>query len=307
MSACSSSSRFVASSYGICCWAGGHRRSIRKLWAIDKLVNEALRNTASLLVRQYSPGEVVWDAAFVLDCTPSWCSPQQPRCWPSCTLPLRRPVPWFFARHRSIGGGFFAVVNGAGRSVAGCISHDRATPDAQCCASARGLRAVGALLFRVGWVITSGVRGLSLRSAGTAGGAFSYPLFASLVADYLGERNVVRNFGVVYSAKACSGDHRRRAARIVVASHGLTTPFVAAGLVQPARGRHDAAASIASDTRRRGCRDNAEIPRSYKEVRRPPLQKSTSCISRSATWPAVRRHRWVPHVRRYPGDASHRQ
>ena len=39
---------------------------------------------------------------------------------------------------------------------------------------------------------------------GLAGGA-CYPLLASLVADYFGERNAVRNFGLVYSAKLFGG------------------------------------------------------------------------------------------------------
>ena len=66
--------------------------------------------------------------------------------------------------------------------------------------------------------------------SGMAGGAF-YPLFASLVADYFGERNAVRNFGVVYSAKLFGGIIGVGLPALVVASDGLPLLFVAAGLL----------------------------------------------------------------------------
>jgi MFS family permease len=66
--------------------------------------------------------------------------------------------------------------------------------------------------------------------SGMAGGAF-YPLFASLVADYFGERNAVRNFGMVYSAKLFGGIIGVGLPALLVASRGLTMLFVAAGLL----------------------------------------------------------------------------
>ncbi len=66
--------------------------------------------------------------------------------------------------------------------------------------------------------------------SGMAGGAF-YPLFASLVADYFGERNAVRNFGLVYSAKLFGGIIGVGLPALVLSSHGLTMVFVVAGLL----------------------------------------------------------------------------
>ena len=74
-----------------------------------------------------------------------------------------------------------------------------------------------------------------------AGGAF-YPLFASLVADYFGERNAVRNFGVVYSAKLFGGIIGVGLPALVVASDGLTHAVRRRRPAQPVRRRHDAAA-----------------------------------------------------------------
>ena len=66
--------------------------------------------------------------------------------------------------------------------------------------------------------------------SGLAGGAF-YPLLASLVADYFGERNAVRNFGLVYSAKLFGGLIGIGLPAFVVSSPALMVVFVAAGLI----------------------------------------------------------------------------
>jgi MFS family permease len=66
--------------------------------------------------------------------------------------------------------------------------------------------------------------------SGLAGGAF-YPLLAILVADYFGERNAVRNFGLVYSAKLFGGLIGIGLPAFVVASPALMSVFVAAGLI----------------------------------------------------------------------------
>jgi MFS family permease len=63
-----------------------------------------------------------------------------------------------------------------------------------------------------------------------AGGA-CYPLLASLVADYFGERNAVRNFGLVYSAKLFGGLIGIGLPAFVVSSPALMRVFVAAGLI----------------------------------------------------------------------------
>ena len=66
--------------------------------------------------------------------------------------------------------------------------------------------------------------------SGLAGGAF-YPLFASLVGDYFGERDAVRNFGVVYSAKLFGAVIGVGVPALLVSSHGLMIAFLAAGLI----------------------------------------------------------------------------
>ena len=99
--------------------------------------------------------------------------------------------------------GLLAVVSGGGRAVA-CHISDRF-----------GRRqTLSAALLLAGCADLGLVYSASIHQAapfvlfaalsGLAGGAF-YPLLASLVADYFGERNAVRNFGLVYSAKLFGG------------------------------------------------------------------------------------------------------
>jgi MFS family permease len=125
--------------------------------------------------------------------------------------------------------GLLAVVNGWGRSVASRISDRfgrRQTLSAalllEGCAHL-GFAYSASIGLPAAFVIFAALSGL-------AGGAF-YPLLASLVADYFGERNAVRNFGLVYSAKLFGGIIGVGLPAMLVSSHGLMIPFVAAGLI----------------------------------------------------------------------------
>ena len=198
-----------------------------KLWAVDKRVNRGLRNNVPA-VRQYSPGEAVRTPAFVVMYLILVFAA-------AASLLAIVYVPFVAMSHGfslGIGAsavGLLAVVNGAGRSVAGRIS-DR---------FGRRQTLSAALLLegcaQLGLVYSASVGQpaafvVFAALSGMAGGAF-YPLFASLVADYFGERNAVRNFGMVYSAKLFGGIIGVGLPALVVASDGLTMLFVAAGLL----------------------------------------------------------------------------
>ena len=198
-----------------------------KMWAIDKRVNRSLRNNVAA-VRQYSPGEAIRTPAFVVMYLILVFAA-------AASLLAIVYVPFVAMSHGfslAVGAsavGLLAVVNGAGRSVAGRLS-DRF--------GRRRTLSVALLLegcAQLGLVYSASVGQAAAFVAfaalsGMAGGAF-YPLFASLVADYFGERNAVRNFGVVYSAKLFGGVIGVGLPAVVVASDGLTLLFVAAGLL----------------------------------------------------------------------------
>jgi MFS family permease len=198
-----------------------------KLWAIDKRVNRSLRNNVPA-VRQYEPGEAVRTPAFVVMYLILVFAA-------AASLLAIVYVPFVAMSHGfslAIGAsavGLLAVVNGAGRSVAGRIS-DR---------FGRRQTLSAALLLegcaQLGLVYSASVGQTAAfvvfaALSGMAGGAF-YPLFASLVADYFGERNAVRNFGMVYSAKLFGGIIGVGLPTLVIGSDGLTLLFVAAGLL----------------------------------------------------------------------------
>jgi MFS family permease len=198
-----------------------------KVWAIDKGVNRSLRNNVPA-VRQYEPGEAVRTPAFVVMYLILVFAA-------AASLLAIVYVPFVAMSHGfslAIGAsavGLLAVVNGAGRSVAGRISDRfgrRQTLSAalllEGCAQL-GLVYSASIGQPAAFVVFAALSGM-------AGGAF-YPLFASLVADYFGERNAVRNFGMVYSAKLFGGIIGVGLPALVVASHGLTMLFVAAGLL----------------------------------------------------------------------------
>jgi MFS family permease len=125
--------------------------------------------------------------------------------------------------------GLLAVVNGGGRTVASRISDRFGRRQTLSAALLLGGCAQLGLVYSASigqpaaFVVFAGLSGL-------AGGAF-YPLFASLVADYFGERNAVRNFGLVYSAKLFGGIIGVGIPALLLSSHGLTIVFVAAGLL----------------------------------------------------------------------------
>jgi MFS family permease len=196
-------------------------------WPIDKGVNRSLRGNLQAL-RQYSPGEAVRTPVFVVMYLILVFAA-------AATLLAVAYVPIVAVAHGfspTVGAsavGLLAVVSGAGRSIAGRIS-DRF--------GRRQTLSVALLLegcAQLG-LVHSASDGLPVAFVmfaaltGLAGGAF-YPLFASLVADYFGERNAVRNFGVVYSAKLFGGILGVGAPVLMIASQSLLTLFVAAGLL----------------------------------------------------------------------------
>jgi MFS family permease len=176
-----------------------------KLWAVDKRVNRSLRNNVPA-ARLYSPGEAVRTPAFIVMYVILVIAAAA-SLLAIAYVPIVAMQQGFSLGIGAAAVGLLAVVNGAGRSVAGRIS-DRF-----------GRRQTLSAAF-VAFAALSGM----------AGGAF-YPLFASLVADYFGEPNAVRNFGLVYSAKLFGGFIGVGLPALLVSSHGLTVVFVAAGLL----------------------------------------------------------------------------
>lgn len=198
-----------------------------KLWAIDKRLNRSLRNNVPA-VRQYEPGEAVRTPAFVVMYLILVFAA-------AASLLAIVYVPFVAISHGfslGIGAaavGLLAVVNGAGRSVAGRIS-DRFGRRQTLSAALllEGCAQLG-LVYSASAGHTAAFVAFAALS-GMAGGAF-YPLFASLVADYFGERNAVRNFGTVYSAKLFGGIIGVGLPALVVGSDGLTMLFVGAGVL----------------------------------------------------------------------------
>lgn len=198
-----------------------------KLWPIDKGLNRSLRNNVRA-IRQYAPREAIRTPAFVVMYLILVFAA-------AATLLAVAYVPIVAMAHGfslAVGAsavGLLAVVSGTGRSVAGRISDRfgrRQTLSAalllEGCAQL-GLVHSASVGLPAAFVAFAALSGL-------AGGAF-YPLFASLIADYFGERNAVRNFGVVYSAKLFGGIIGVGLPALVVAAQSLTTLFVIAGLL----------------------------------------------------------------------------
>ncbi len=190
-------------------------------------MNRSLRNNVTA-ARQYSPREAVRTPAFVvmyfilvIAAAASLLA--------IVYVPIVAIQQGFSLGIGAAAVGLLAVVNGAGRSVAGRLS-DRF--------GRRQTLSVALLLegcAQLGLVYSASTGQpvafvASAALSGMAGGAF-YPLFASLVADYFGEPNAVRNFGLVYSAKLFGGFIGVGIPALLVSSHGLTAVFVAAGLL----------------------------------------------------------------------------
>ena len=209
-----------------------------KLWAIDKRVNRGLRNNVPAL-RQYSPREAVRTPAFVVMYLILVFAA-------AASLLAIVYVPFVAMSHGfslAIGAsavGLLAVVNGAGRSVAGRIS-DRFGRRQTLSAALllEGCAQLGLVYSASAGQATAFVAFAAL--SGMAGGAF-YPLFASLVADYFGERNAVRNFGVDYSAKLFGGIIGVGLPRVGGRVGWPHASVRCRGPPQPVRRRHDTAA-----------------------------------------------------------------
>lgn len=198
-----------------------------KVWAVDKRVNRSLAHNVRA-VRQFPPGEAVRTPAFlvmylilVIAAAASLLA--------IAFVPIVAVHQGFSLGIGALAVGLLAVVNGAGRSVAGRLS-DRFGRRQMLSAALliEGCAQLG-LVYSVSigqaWAFV-----VFAALSGMAGGAF-YPLFASLVADYFGEPNAVRNFGVVYSAKLFGGLIGVGLPALLVSSHGLLTAFVVAGLL----------------------------------------------------------------------------
>ncbi|HZA12636.1 OFA family MFS transporter [Mycobacterium sp.] len=197
-----------------------------KLWAVDRRVNRSLLNNAPA-VRQYSPAQAVRTPAFVVMYL-ILVFAAAASLLAIAYVPIFAIANGFGLGVGAAAVGLLAVVNGTCRTVASRVSDRfgrRQTLSAalllEGCAQL-GLVYAASNGQTAAFVVFAAVSGL-------AGGAF-YPLFASLVADYFGERNAVRNFAVVYSAKLFGGVIGVGLPAALVASHALPIVFVAAGL-----------------------------------------------------------------------------
>jgi len=198
-----------------------------RLWAVDKRINRGLRSNAPA-ARQYDPGQAVRTTAFLVM--------YLIMVFAAATFLLAVAYVPIIAISNGFGPlvagsaiGLLAVVSGGGRAVASRVSDRfgrRQTLSAALllagCAQL-GLVYSASIGQAASFVVFAGLSGL-------AGGAF-YPLLASLVADYFGERNAVRNFGLVYSAKLFGGLIGIGLPAFVVSSPALMHVFVAAGLL----------------------------------------------------------------------------
>ena len=198
-----------------------------RLWAIDKRINRSLRSNAPA-TRQYAPGQAVRTTAFVVMYL-IMVFAAATFLLAVAYIPIIAVSNGFSALVAATAVGMLAVVSGGGRAVASHLS-DRF-----------GRReTLSAALLLAGCAQLGLVYSASIHQAaplvvfaalsGLAGGAF-YPLLASLVADYFGERNAVRNFGLVYSAKLFGGLIGIGLPAFVVGSPTLMGVFVAAGVI----------------------------------------------------------------------------
>ncbi|MFF3444828.1 MFS transporter [Streptosporangium sp. NPDC002721] len=122
------------------------------------------------------------------------------------------------------------VLNGAGRACAMLAAE--VAGRGRALSAVLALLCLGQLLLAWGAVTGSAVMILvATVPAGLGGGAF-YPLIASLVREYFGERHTASIHGVVYSAKAVAGIVGVGLAVLALTSSGhAATFFLAAGLV----------------------------------------------------------------------------
>jgi MFS family permease len=198
-----------------------------RLWAVDKRLNRSLRSNAPA-ARQYAPAQAVRTTAFVVMYL-IMVFAAATFLLAVAYVPIIAIANGFSALVAAAAVGMLAVVSGGGRAVANHVSDRfgrRQTLTAALllagCAQL-GLVYSATVHQAVAFVVFAGLSGL-------AGGA-CYPLLASLAADYFGERNAVRNFGLVYSAKVFGGLIGIGLPAFVVSSPALMTVFVAAGLI----------------------------------------------------------------------------
>jgi len=196
-------------------------------WAVDKQLNRSLPHNVPA-VRQYSPSEAV-------------------RCR---TLPVMYLILVSMAAVSLLGiaylasftldNGFgpgvvalavsaLALVNGGGRTVAARASDRFGRRETLAAVLAvEGVAQFGLIASgeagQAAWLVVFALL------AGLGGGAF-YPLVGSLVLDYFGERSMLVNYAVVYSAKALGGLVGIGAVAFVVSSWGYVPVFTAAGCV----------------------------------------------------------------------------
>ncbi|MET0453883.1 MAG: OFA family MFS transporter [Mycobacterium sp.] len=196
-------------------------------WAMDKNLNRGLRNNVTAL-RPYSPREAIRTPAFlvmylilVVAAAASLLA--------AVYIPIVAISHGFSLAVAALAVGLLAVVNGAGRSMAGRLSDLfgrrqilTATLLVEGCAQL-GLVYSASIAEPAAFVVFAALCGL-------AGGAF-YPLVASLVADYFGEPSASRNFGLVYSAKMFGGIIGVGLPALLVTSQHLMIPFLVAGLL----------------------------------------------------------------------------
>src|ERR1700752_2544332 len=172
-----------------------------KLWAVDKRINRSLLSNAPA-GRPDAPGQAVRTTAFgVMYLIMVFAAAGF--LLAVAYVPIIAISNGFSTVVAASAIGLLAVVSGGGRAVA-CHIFDRV--------GRRPTLSTALLLAGcadLGLVYTASIHQaapfvLFAALSGLAGGAF-YPLLASLVADYFGERNAVRNFGLVYSAKLFGG------------------------------------------------------------------------------------------------------
>ncbi|RDH74512.1 MFS transporter [Mycolicibacterium moriokaense] len=198
-----------------------------RLWAVDKRINRSLRSNAPA-ARQYAPAQAVRTTAFVVMYL-IMVFAAATFLLAVAYVPIIAVSNGFSTLVAASAIGLLAVVSGGGRAVASLVSDRfgrRETLTAALllagCAQL-GLVYSASIHHAAPFVVFAAVSGL-------AGGA-CYPLLASLVADYFGERNAVRNFGLVYSAKLFGGLIGIGLPAFVVSSPALMKVFVAAGLI----------------------------------------------------------------------------
>lgn len=196
-------------------------------WAIDHRMNRSLpRNVPA--VRHYGPGEALRTSAL-------------PLMW--VILGLTSAVSLFgigFVSGYAVDAGLgltvaglaaagLAAINGIGRSIAGRLSDSfgRSRVLAHVlvieAAAQLGLAFSGHAGTSVGFVLCA-------MFAGLGGGAF-YAIFGDLVLDYFGQRSVLQNQAVLYSAKAVGGIVGVGGGAVLVSSLAYPPAFVLAALV----------------------------------------------------------------------------